>query len=100
VIGLLSATEVYVAQLIWPASEAFPNVDTAYVHVQGALGPLFAVVDLHCCWRILGRHGCATGRGAATLWHGRSNALPKSFFGAVDEKITFRAIMFFVGESY
>src|SRR5207245_10949244 len=47
VIGLLSAVEVYVAQLIWPASQAFPNVDTAYVHVAGcAWGPLFGVAGL------------------------------------------------------
>jgi amino acid transporter len=35
VIGLLSAVEVYVAQLIWPASQPFPEVDTAFVHVAG-----------------------------------------------------------------
>src|SRR5258708_34898700 len=30
VIGFLSAAEVYVAQLVWPATEPFPNADTAY----------------------------------------------------------------------
>src|SRR6204780_719056 len=35
VIGVLSAIEVYVAQLIWPASQHFPDVDTAYVWVAG-----------------------------------------------------------------
>ena len=29
VIGILSAFEVYVAQLIWPASESFPDINTA-----------------------------------------------------------------------
>src|SRR2546423_12730050 len=29
VIGILSAVEVYAAQLIWPATEPFPNTDTA-----------------------------------------------------------------------
>src|SRR5437899_1545957 len=38
VIGLLSALEVYVAQLIWPASEPFQNPDTAYVCVSALAG--------------------------------------------------------------
>src|SRR5439155_12509891 len=88
VIGLLSAVEVYVAQLIWPAREAFPNVDTAYVHVAGrAWGPLFAVVGFTL---LLANFGSGMGAqlGAARLLYGmgRSNALPKSFFGAVDER--------------
>src|SRR5690348_6040057 len=33
VIGILSAAEVYVAQLLWPISRPYPNVDTAYVYV-------------------------------------------------------------------
>src|SRR6266576_2439625 len=42
VIGILSAMEVYVAQLIWPVSQPFPDVDTAYVHVAGRVaGPWF-----------------------------------------------------------
>jgi putrescine importer len=88
VIGLLSAMEVYVAQLIWPASQAFPNVDTAYVHVAGrAWGPLFPVVGFTL---LLANFGSGMGAqlGAARLLYGmgRSNALPKSFFGVVDEK--------------
>ncbi|MGB2901030.1 MAG: APC family permease [Candidatus Acidiferrum sp.] len=100
VIGLLSATEVYVAQLIWPVSEAFPNVDTAYVHVAGrAWGPLFAVVGFTL---LLANFGSGMGAqlGAARLLYGmgRSNALPKSFFGAVDEKHHVpRNNVFFVG---
>ena len=100
VIGLLSAVEVYVAQLIWPASEAFPNVDTAYVHVVGrAWGPLFAVVGFTL---LLANFGSGMGAqlGAARLLYGmgRSNALPKSFFGAVDEKHHVpRNNVFFVG---
>src|SRR5205814_624489 len=45
-IGLLSAAEFYVAQLVWPASQPFPDVDTAYVHVAGRAGGqlLFAIV--------------------------------------------------------
>src|SRR5947207_8781879 len=42
VIGLLSALQVYAAQLIWPVSEPFQNPDTAYVFVAArAWLPLF-----------------------------------------------------------
>ena len=99
-IGLLSAAEVYLAQLIWPAREAFPNVDTAYVHVAGrAWGPLFTVVGFTL---LLANFGSGMGAqlGAARLLYGmgRSNALPKSFFGAVDERHRVpRNNVFFVG---
>ncbi|MFI5182914.1 MAG: APC family permease [Vicinamibacteria bacterium] len=86
VIGLLSAVEVYAAQLIWPASEPFPNVDTGFVHAAArAWAPLFAVVGFTL---LLANFGSGMGAqlGAARLLYGmgRSNALPKSFFGAVD----------------
>jgi putrescine importer len=88
VIGVLSAIEVYAAQLIWPASEKFPDVDTAYVYAVGrAWAPLFPIVG----WTLLlANFGSGMGAqlGAARLLFGmgRSNALPKSFFGVVDEK--------------
>src|SRR5208283_5197166 len=45
VIGILSAVEVYAAQLIWPAVEKFPDLDTAYVYVAArAWAPLFPIV--------------------------------------------------------
>src|SRR3977135_894004 len=45
VIGILSALEVYVAQLVWPASQPFPNVDTAFTFVAGrAWQPMFVLV--------------------------------------------------------
>ena len=45
VIGILSAVEVYAAQLIWPASQPFPDVDTDFVHVAGrAWKPMFAII--------------------------------------------------------
>jgi amino acid transporter len=100
VIGLLSAAEVYVAQLVWPASQAFPNVDTAYVYMAGRIWkPLFAVVGFTL---LLANFGSGMGAqlGAARLLYGmgRSNALPKSFFGAVDEKHHVpRNNVFFVG---
>src|SRR6267142_6114649 len=88
VIGLLSALQVYVAQLIWPASQPFPNVDTAFTFVAGrAWKPLFAIVGFTLVVANFGS-GMGAQLGAARLLYGmgRSNALPKSFFGAVDPK--------------
>jgi putrescine importer len=88
VIGILSAIEVYAAQLIWPASQPFPDVNTAYSYVAGrSWAPLFPIVGFTL---LLANFGSGLGAqiGAARLLYGmgRSNALPKSFFGAVDEK--------------
>src|SRR5246500_3922598 len=100
VIGLLSAVEVYVAPLIWPASEPFQNPDTAYVFVAArAWLPLFKIVGVTL---IVANFGSGLGAqlGAARLLYGmgRSNALPKSFFGAVDPKHHVpRNNVFFVG---
>jgi putrescine importer len=88
VIGLLSAAEVYVAQLIWPAAEKFPDVDTAYVYVAARTWkPFFPIVGFTL---LLANFGSGLGAqiGAARLLFGmgRSGALPPSFFGVVDEK--------------
>ncbi len=88
VIGILSAVEVYVAQLIWPASQSFPDVNTAYAYIAGrAWKPLFPIVGFTL---LLANFGSGLGAqiGAARLLYGmgRSNALPKSFFGAVSRK--------------
>jgi amino acid transporter len=89
VIGLLSAAEVYIAQLVWPAAQPFPDVDTAYVHVAGRAGGalLFAIVGFTLVVANFGS-GMGAHLGAARLLYGmgRSNALPKSFFGAIDPK--------------
>ena len=88
VIGVLSAFEVYVAQLIWPASQPFPDINTAYSYVAGrSWAPLFSIVGFTL---LLANFGSGLGAqiGAARLLYGmgRSNALPRRFFGAVDEK--------------
>jgi putrescine importer len=88
VIGVLSAFEVYAAQLVWPASEPFPDVTTAFTFVAGrAWGPLLVVVGSTL---VLANFGSGMGAqlGAARLLFGmgRSGALPKGFFGAVDPK--------------
>jgi amino acid transporter len=88
VIGILSAFQVYAAQLIWPASEAFPNIDTAFTFVAGrAWAPMFAILGFTLLVANFGS-GMGAQLGAARLLYGmgRSSALPKSFFGAVDPK--------------
>ncbi len=80
--------QVYAAQLIWPAAEPYPNVDTAFTFVAGrAWAPLFAIVGFTLVVANFGS-GMGAQLGAARLLYGmgRSNALPKSFFGAVDPK--------------
>jgi amino acid transporter len=87
-IGILSAAEVYVAQLAWPASQPFPDETTAIVHVAGRMwAPLFAIVGVTLVVANFGS-GMGAQLGAARLLFGmgRSNALPKSFFGAIHPK--------------
>src|SRR5246500_2478856 len=88
VIGILSAVEVYAAQLIWPASQPFPNSDTAFTYVAGrAWAPLFAIVGFTLLIANFGS-GMGAQLGAARLLYGmgRSKALPEAFFGVVDPK--------------
>lgn len=88
VIGVLSAMEVYAAQLVWPAKEAFPDITTAFTFVAGrAWRPMLAIVGFTLLVANFGS-GMGAQLGAARLLFGmgRSNALPKSFFGVVDPK--------------
>ena len=100
VIGILSALEVYGAQLLWPASQPFPNVDTAFTFVAGrAWKPLFGIVGFTLLVANFGS-GMGAQIGAARLLYGmgRSKALPQSFFGVVDPKRRVpRNNVFFVG---
>ena len=88
VIGILSSAEVYVAQLVWPASQPFPDADTAYVWAAARTwAPLFGIVGLTL---VVANFGSGLGAqiGAARLLYGmgRSNALPRKFFAAIDPK--------------
>jgi putrescine importer len=87
--GALASIEVYAAQLVWPGAEAFPDVDTAFVSVAGrAAGPwLFSLINLTLLVATVGS-GMGSQLGAARLLYGmgRGNALPKSFFGAIEPK--------------
>lgn len=87
-VGILSASEVYVAQLVWPASQPFPNQDTAYVYAAARTwAPLFTILGATLLVANFGS-GMGAQIGAARLLYGmgKSNALPKSFFGKVDAK--------------
>jgi len=87
--GALASVEVYLAQLVWPASQAFPDIDTAFVHISGRVGGafLFGLVNLTLLVANIGS-GMSSHLGAARLLYGmgRSNALPRSFFGAIDAR--------------
>ena len=88
VIGVLSAVQVYAGQLLWPASEPFPNQTTAFVFAAArAWTPLFAIVGFTLVVANFGS-GMGAQLGAARLLFGmgRSKALPQSFFAAIDPK--------------
>jgi putrescine importer len=88
VTGVLAAVEVYVAQLVWTAGEAFPVVDTAFVAVAGRAGGrwLFQLVNATLLVATVGS-GMASQLASARLLYGmgRERALP-AFFGAVDPR--------------
>ncbi len=91
IIGILSAIEVYVAQLTWPYRGPFPDtlVDTAYVHVARRIGGSFLFQLLNATLLIANfGSGVAAQFGAARLLYGmgRGNALPQKFFGALSPK--------------
>ena len=85
--GLLAACEVYAAQLVWPVAKPFPDVTTAFVHVAGLAGGswLLHLVNGTLLVATVGS-GMGSQLGAARLLYamGRSNAIPRSFFGALD----------------
>ncbi len=89
IIGVLSAIEVYVAQLVWPAAQPFPNVETAYVDFAGRIGGsiLFHVVNLTLLVASIGSGAGGQLAGARLLYGmGRDHALPNAFFGYVSPK--------------
>ena len=90
VIGILSAVEVYTAQLAWPYHQPFPEsiVDTAFVQIAARIGGpyLFQLLNATLLIANMGS-GIAAQFGASRLLYsmGRSGSLPR-FFGAVDER--------------
>src|SRR5207244_4049853 len=82
VIGILAAVEVYAAQLIWPASQPYPSVETAFAHAAGRAAPWMFVVIIVTLLVANGGSGAGALLGAARLLYGmgRSGALPRGFF--------------------
>jgi putrescine importer len=87
--GVLASMEVYAAQLLWPITQPFPDVDTAYVSVAGRAGGawLFGLINVTLLVATVGS-GMGSQLGAARLLYGmgRGNAIPKSFFAAIEPK--------------
>lgn len=91
VIGILSAVEVYVAQLAWLARVPFAAsvVDTAYVHVALRVGGklLFQMLNATLLVANLGSGiGCQFAAARLLYGMGRENALPRRFFGAISPR--------------
>jgi len=88
--GLLASAEVYGAQLLRPDWQ-FPEseVETAFIHVTAIAGGIFLskAISLTLIIATIGS-GMGAQLGAARLLYGmgRSEAIPKSFFGAVDPR--------------
>ena len=89
VTGILASIEVYLGQMVWSRSGAFPEVDTAFVHVAGRAGGavLFMAVNASLLVATIGS-GMGAQLGAARLLYamGRDRALPTSFFGAIEPR--------------
>jgi amino acid transporter len=87
--GILAATQVYAAQLVWPRYDGFPDVDTAFVYIAGQAGgpPLFFTVNLALLVATIGS-GAGSHLAAGRLLYGmgRDNAIPSRFFSAVDPR--------------
>ena len=87
-IGLLSAFEVYAAQLVWPVAEHFPDLDTAFTSVAGRawapLGIIVAGTVIVAC--AAGGMGMQVSAARLLYGMGRAGALPTAFFGALEPK--------------
>jgi putrescine importer len=89
IIGILASVQVYLAQLVWGDWKGFPDVDTAFVYVAGKAGGtvMFQILNFTL---LVANFGSGTGShlGAARLLYGmgREDALPRSFFGAIDPR--------------
>jgi amino acid transporter len=97
--GVVGALYVYPAQLVWPEA-TFPDPDTAYPEVARRMGGpwLFNLVNGTLLVATIGS-GIAALLGAARLLYGmgRDNALPRRFFGYVNETGIPRNNVLFVG---
>jgi putrescine importer len=81
--GLFSALQVYLAQLVWPGFQSFPNLETAFMDVSRRVGGnlLFQGMAVTLVLASLGS-GLSGQAGAARLLFGmgRNGALPRRLF--------------------
>jgi amino acid transporter len=89
VTGLLAATQVYAAQLVWPRHDGFPDVDTAFVFIAGQAGGRFLFITVNLAL-LVATIGSGTGShlaaGRLLYGMGRDNAIPSRFFNAIDAR--------------
>ena len=90
VTGVLSGIEVYAAQLVW-GSAPFPsdNVESAFAIISQRVGGqvLFQIINFTLLIANMGSGmGSQLAAGRLLYGMGRGNALPKSFFGAIEPK--------------
>jgi amino acid transporter len=84
--GILSAVEVYLAQMVWPDFNGFHNLETAFLDVCARVGGtlLFQIVGAIL---VLASFGSALGGQAAAarllFSMGRDGVLPKRVFGTI-----------------
>ena len=86
--GVLSAIQVYAAQLIWPGTQ-FPDQDGAFCYVAGkAGGPwLFNTVTAALLVASIGSGaGAHLGAGRLLYSMGRDNAIPRKFFATINPR--------------
>lgn len=88
--GVISGIEVYAAQLIW-GSAPFPSgqVESAFALVSRKVGGvvLFQIINFTLLVANMGSAmGAQLAAGRLLYGMGRSNALPKGFFGAIEPK--------------
>jgi amino acid transporter len=89
VTGVLAASQVYAAQLVWPRHDGFPDVDTAFPFIAGQAGGRFLFFTVNLAL-LLATVGSGTGShlaaGRLLYGMGRDNAIPRRFFSALDPR--------------
>ena len=86
--GVLSAIQVYAAQLVWP-EHTFPQLETAFAEVARRAGGLwvFHTVNLALLIASIGSGaGAHLGAGRLLYGMGRDNAIPGRFFAAINPR--------------
>lgn len=88
VTGILSAIQVYAAQLVWPET-TFPQLETAFAEVGRRAGGLwvFHTVNFALLIASIGSGaGAHLGAGRLLYGMGRDNAIPGRFFAALNPR--------------